>query len=241
MKRKPNLERKVEGHRRIVTNNTAAITSPQRENALFPDSTGYAIKHALESATPTRHNGQIAFLSLQQQLRPLNWGNNRVHHTAHQRPSHQIALEILHTTIEHLILPKFQSFPLWVIVLCAHPSIPCHRLCKSVTLLKREHTHQYHVFFSHRKPNPEQFISLWNRAYPFAELCQFCGSERESKVKMRKDEKELICRDGSRVAWWMNKFVCYSILTFLSGLSWRTPLPTQQIVLVPSLHVFLHV
>lgn len=155
MKRKPNLEREIEGHRRIVTNNTAAIASPQRENPFFPDRTRYAIKHALESATPTRHNGQIALLGLQQQLRPLNWGHNRVHDTTHQGPSHQIALEILHTTIQRFLLPKFQSFPLWVIVLCAHPSIPCHRLCKSQTLLKGEHTHQFHLFLSHRKPNPE--------------------------------------------------------------------------------------
>jgi len=145
-KRKPNLEGEIEGHRRIVTNYTAAIASPQRENAFFPDRSCYAIKHALESATPTRHNGQIALLGLQQQLRPLNWGHNRVHHTAHQGPSHQIALEILHTTIQRLLLPKFQSFSLWVIVLCAHPSIPCHRLRKSETLLKEKHTHQYHLF-----------------------------------------------------------------------------------------------
>ena len=67
MKRKKgNLEREIESDRRIVTNNTAAIASPQRENAFFPNRTGYAIQHALESATPTRHNRQVALLGLQQ-------------------------------------------------------------------------------------------------------------------------------------------------------------------------------
>ena len=61
-----NLEREIESDRRIVTNNTAAIASPQRENAFFPNRTGYAIQQALESETPTRDNCQVALLGLQQ-------------------------------------------------------------------------------------------------------------------------------------------------------------------------------
>lgn len=131
MKRRANLEREIECDGRIITKNTAAIATPQRENAFFPDSAEYEINHALEFATATGNNSQIAFLSLQQKLGPLDWGHNGVNHPTHHRPSHEITLKVGDPRMRMLLqiqcfFSQFQFFIFWVIILTAHPSIRRH-------------------------------------------------------------------------------------------------------------------
>lgn len=94
-RRRKYLEGEIESDGRVIAKNTAAIAPPERENAFVLDSTDDAIKHAFEPSTACcSNNGDVALLGLQQKLRSLNRGDNRVHNPTHQRPGHQITVEV---------------------------------------------------------------------------------------------------------------------------------------------------
>ncbi|MFS8030464.1 hypothetical protein Hanom_Chr17g01534381 [Helianthus anomalus] len=82
------LERKIESNRGIISENTAPIPPPKRQNPFFFNRTNNAINHTIKPPMSPTNNRYITLLCLQQQLCSLNWGYNRVYHSTHHRTSH---------------------------------------------------------------------------------------------------------------------------------------------------------